>query len=446
MLDRAPLEVRNGTGRSRLPLRTRSVALIVAAISLYIACGKKGPPLPPMPILPARIEDLAARRVASEVYLRFTVPIRNQTGSTPANIEQVEVYALTGDLRGPLGRSVDERDFVRYGTLVERIDIKPPPPEEATPEAPPASTIDPRPAQGDSVVVREELTPSTMTPFRHPRLQEAATPEQASRVERVVRALAWPTAEPLLVRTYIAVGVTRNGRRGPHSPRIGVPLGDTPPVPSAPVVTYTETAFDVSWTAPSTARRPIQEAATEGLLPAQLLVPVVPPHAYNVYAWSANELPKVVADPLNPIPLSTTGFVISPLTFGVERCFVIRTIEVAGLASRVESPPSAPQCVTPIDSFPPAPPQRLAAVASEGAVSLIWEANSEADFAGYVVLRSEEGRGVWQPLNQTPMTDTTYRDATVVPGTRYVYAVVAVDNAAVPNTSAHSNEVAETAR
>ena len=41
------------------------------------------------------------------------------------------------------------------------------------------------------------------------------------------------------------------------------------------------------------------------------------------------------------------------------------------------------------------------------------------------------------------MTATTYRDETVKPGVRYIYAVVAVDKAG--NRSAESNRVEETA-
>jgi fibronectin type 3 domain-containing protein len=50
------------------------------------------------------------------------------------------------------------------------------------------------------------------------------------------------------------------------------------------------------------------------------------------------------------------------------------------------------------------------------------------------------------PVTAAPITETTYRDTTAVPGVRYVYAVVAVDNATPPNRSAPSNRVEESAR
>jgi hypothetical protein len=44
------------------------------------------------------------------------------------------------------------------------------------------------------------------------------------------------------------------------------------------------------------------------------------------------------------------------------------------------------------------------------------------------------------------MRETSYKDAAVTPGTRYVYAIVAVDGASPPNSSDQSARVEETAR
>jgi hypothetical protein len=85
-------------------------------------------------------------------------------------------------------------------------------------------------------------------------------------------------------------------------------------------------------------------------------------------------------------------------------------------------------------------------VASEGAVSLIWEANTEPDLAGYIVLRGNAPGDTLAPLTPAPIKETTFRDATAKTGLRYVYAVVAVDSATPQNVSAQSNRVEETAR
>ena len=49
--------------------------------------------------------------------------------------------------------------------------------------------------------------------------------------------------------------------------------------------------------------------------------------------------------------------------------------------------------------------------------------------------------------NAAPVLETQFTDTTVTAGTRYVYAVVAVDSRLpVPNASAESERVEETAR
>ena len=66
---------------------------------------------------------------------------------------------------------------------------------------------------------------------------------------------------------------------------------------------------------------------------------------------------------------------------------------------------------------------------------------------GYVVLRGTTADATLLPLNAAPVIETQFTDMTVVPGTRYVYAVVAVDSRLpVPNASAESARIEEAAR
>ena len=81
-----------------------------------------------------------------------------------------------------------------------------------------------------------------------------------------------------------------------------------------------------------------------------------------------------------------------------------------------------------------------------GVMNLSWQTNTESDVAGYVVLRGEAPGDTLQALTREPITATRFEDKTVRPGVRYVYAVVAIDRATPPNTSAQSNRIEETAR
>lgn len=433
-------------------------------------CGKKGPPLAPLQIVPARVEDLTARRLDEDVSLRFTVPAVNTDGKRPADVVAVEVLAITGEPVDVNGDGLDARRLMLELKPVARLDVQPPPPPETSeqrerrieeederrargepPPPPPVVPPDPRPKQGDMVTVVERLRPDLLTPYVPHLGKKKAEPPPVARLD----AREWPmphvhTDPPPLRRVYVAVGRSRKGRAGPPSARVGVPLVELPPAPPTPTLRYTESAIVLEWTPAAGTRLPvIQPSDDPDAKPPRLLLPGRPPHGFNVYdppqAPTAGG-PTPAPVPLNPAPLTTTTFEDTRLQFGTERCFVVRTVEAAATVT-VESPPSPVACITPTDVFPPAAPRNLAAVGSEGAINLIWDPNAEGDLAGYLVLRAEAGAGApLVALTAAPIKETTYRDATVVAGTRYVYAVVAVDTATPQNVSVESSRVEETAR
>jgi hypothetical protein len=156
-------------------------------------------------------------------------------------------------------------------------------------------------------------------------------------------------------------------------------------------------------------------------------------------------VPLTAPTPLNPSPLAETTFSKSGADAGKEQCFIVRSVATIGTIA-IESDPSEPICVTPRDTFPPDAPKGLAAVSGAGVINLIWDANTDADLGGYLVLRGEAPGDTLQPLTPQPIRETRYADRSVKPGVAYVYAVVAVDRASPPNQSAPSNKVQETAR
>ena len=240
--------------------------------------------------------------------------------------------------------------------------------------------------------------------------------------------MAAPAAQPApatlarLTRIYVARGVTRSGRAGPPTVRAMVPLESPVAAPTAVAARMpTEKAVVIDWTPP---------VAEPGGAPVR----------YNVYRQ------QTAGAPLNPAPLTDAAFEIANEELGKEHCYVVRTIQSAQNVT-VESEPSAPGCLTPLDKFPPAAPKNLRAVAEEGAVSLVWDPNTEPDLGGYLVLRADAAGGSPQPMTPNPIKDATFRDTTVTAGSRYVYSIVAVDNAApAPNRSPPSPQEMVTAR
>jgi hypothetical protein len=89
-----------------------------------------------------------------------------------------------------------------------------------------------------------------------------------------------------------------------------------------------------------------------------------------------------------------------------------------------------------IDTSPPAAPQGVQGLSEGDGVHLSWNANSEADLAGYNVYRRLSG-GAPVRLNNSLLTDNHYVDTTAPPdGQGATYEITAVDTRG--NESAHA--------
>lgn len=79
------------------------------------------------------------------------------------------------------------------------------------------------------------------------------------------------------------------------------------------------------------------------------------------------------------------------------------------------------------DTTPPATPTGFSATGGAGLVELAWNANQEADLAGYNVYRSDSLNGTYTKLNSGLVNTSAYTDEAVSPSTTYFYKVSAVD-------------------
>lgn len=438
--------------------RTATGILLLVCLS---ACGKKGPPLEPLRLVPTGVSEVTARRAAQAVELRFSLPTANANGPGDIDLDRIEIYAVT---TGPGLVTPPNRDLLTKARVIGTIPVKPVL-EEGAPAPPPT---DKRPSPGERVSFVEELTEAKLNP--DPALQKivvppvpavdpsaAAKPEAATAAKpdpaaakpdpgaakpdpaaaaaapgaQAPAAAAAPPPSPptgptMPTRVYVIRGISRAGRPGVPSARVMVPLA-SPVLPPTAVLAQmpTEKGIVVDWTPP-------------------VADPGGSPLSFNVYR---RETPT---NPLNQALLKDIKFEVPGVEYGKEHCFVVRAIQSIQNVT-IESDVSAPGCVTPVDKFPPAAPKGLRAVAEDGAVSLVWEPNAEADLAGYIVLRGEapvETVPAVAPeaITSQPIKETNYRDTTVKPGVRYVYTVVAVDSARPRNTSEPSAPEAVTAR
>lgn len=443
--------------------------LVLLAVIFVAACGKKGPPLAPFARVPAPVDTVTAQRIGDDVYVSFPVPKANVDGQQPADIASLEVYAITAT-------SPPETDEQReLATLVATLPVQP-----ILPELPPAAAgveLPPIPAppgvdRAAPVVVRETLTADKRVAI--------ALPPKPGTLDAVASLDQEPWPGPLLApaatesprRFYFVIGVSPRGRKAPASVPVPVPLDAASSAPAAPQVAVTETAMTITWSPSAEARSgaflappaPVvgpapKNASAANLTPPTPVIPLLPArslgfqseattyHLFEVPPAAAVENPFAIPlpTPLTPQPLAVTEHIIKGVTFGAERCFVVRPVE--RMAGAVVMGPASPRtCVTPADTFAPAAPRSLAAIAGEGVISLIWDPNSEADLAGYLVLRGDAPGDTLRAITPEPVTATTYRDTTARAGVRYVYVVVAVDRAIPQNVSPQSNRVEESAR
>lgn len=431
---------------------TRTAAAVLGLCALA-ACGKKGPPLPPLHIVPDAVTDVSLRRIGDEVQLRFVLPAKNVNGPNPVNLDHIEVFATTvaaGAATPP------NREFLSSKYRVATIPARPPQEEGAPAPAAPDTRPGPGEAAGFTETLDEgKLRPVFTTPIAPapalsasadappapgtppatgtaPPATGAASASAKATADKPPATRTVPPASPVAppaqaapapsvpTRIYAIRGVARNGRTGPPSTRLTLPLVEAPPAPTSVQVNFTASEIALTW------------------LPPVVADATAKPPVFNVYGAD----PQV---PLNPAPLTSPAFQRAGVELGKETCFVVRSVVRIGPVS-LESDATPPACVTPTDIFPPSAPPGLSAVSAEGVVNLIWEASPEPDVAGYIVLRGDAPGDTLSPITKEPIQETTYRDAAVTVGARYVYAIVAVDKATPPNMSPQSRRIEETVR
>lgn len=434
-------------------VRVAKACAVLAVAVCAVACGKKGPPMAPFVLIPAPVETISASRLGDDVFVTLTVPSTNIDASLPVDIVKIEVFGYTGRVAPTLARWPD------LGEVVATIPIVTPPVDDDGMPIVPASAEPAGARPGGAVTIRDRLTPDELVqgPVAVVDPQFAPLP---------VPGVTLPT---VLQRFYMAIPFSQRGRTGPPGMQAGLVLTRLPDRPFAVRASSTPAGVELTWE-PSGGLlgflldRPLAPeplpfgavAAPTPTVPQPVDASVPPgPTTYNVYRVMAPD-PLVLASP--PVPESSPGQVEPPtplnlapvttvsmtddLDFGRPRCYAVRARRGAVL-----SEPSPPTCLTPIDVFPPAAPAGLAAVPSDGGISLIWEPSADLDLGGYLVLRQEAGDATLRQLTDVPIGETRYRDTSVQPGTRYTYSVVAIDTQLpLPNISAQSALVEETSR
>ncbi len=160
---------------------------------------------------------------------------------------------------------------------------------------------------------------------------------------------------------------------------------------------------------------------------------------YNLFRSSDKEPPFLVNSSLiKEIEYRDTDF-----SFGQTYRYFVRAVAAEG-PPLLESDDSEAVEVRALDTFPPASPSGLAAIAGTNYIALSWEANKEADVAGYRVWRQEAGGAEFTLIASLGPAANSYTDSAVEKNKRYDYAITALDSAG--NESQRSASVAAVIR
>lgn len=359
-------------------MRLKTAILLILFLA---ACGKRGDPIAPVPVIPKATSDLAVTQRGDLVELSWSYPALTTSGASLPDVWRIVVYryveglpaALSG--KDPRTATPGESD---PGTPVAIAQFKNVP--EMTPE------------QFSKLKVRLDVLNATAIPTYTvgARVLYSDHPPATTGDGRPVRI------------TYAVVTQSQSGTSELSNLASIVPLV-APNPPSALQAKATQEAVVLTWAEPVK-----KEGATVA--------------GYNVYRFPAEGSIDELGSPVNTQPVTATTFNDTP-AYGSYR-YIVASVASAG-PPLVQSQPTASVLAEFKDLMPPAPPENVATLVEANAVRLVWDPVDAPDLAGYKVYRAAGDKKT--ALTPAPVSDTNYRDVSMQQGVSYVYSVTSVD-------------------
>jgi hypothetical protein len=362
-------------------MRKSGTALVLAAaLMAFPSCGKKGPLLPPLVRIPQKIEALTLCQRGESILLEWTNPSAYMDGSPLAGISEVEIWLLErATVPGQERPAVTREQFAKEARLA-------------------------------LLITRQEFV-------RHLKSRDKDKPPLSLRA-------AVPIPREMVNRSVFFFGLRVIDSRGKPSDFTDLVQWDPIAVPLPPAGLRTrlfEDRVEVSWEAPPGNIDQSAPAVHKG---------------YNIYRAEAGQDPAL----LNTTPVQAFLFEDRHIVPGTTYLYFVRAT-VSEAVPYSESGDSESAKIEARDTFAPAQPARLQAVAAAGLITLLWDANGEIDLAGYRVWRRQEGKADFVLLTPQAIAENTYSDAEVEKNVRYEYAISALDRTG--NESEKSEVVSE---
>jgi hypothetical protein len=376
------------SGRKRECRRSPGFDFRVSILGLPLllaGCGAPGDPVPPSPLVPSAITDLAVQQAGDGVRLTFSMPTKTIRGERLTEPPAIEV------LRGA---------------------TKP----DGSPDAGSFRVVDTLPGALAGKYEADD----------HLQFISAVAPE-------VTRAHPGATVV-YRVRTRASAK-----RASPDSNSVAIRLFPAPERVASMQSEVTETSIDLHWPAVTRTSGGDPIAVSEY----HVYRGELDPRAHD--PASKDVLHEKWNAPLALLGTSNgPGYRDMQFDFGKTYVYVVRPVATVE-GNPLESSDSDPLLLTPADTFPAATPQGVVASvlgspnAASAEVDLSWSINTEPDLAGYRVYRSEQENDRGQLVTPDLLLSPAYRDTSVASQHRYWYRVTAVDRAG--NESAPSAPV-----
>jgi len=100
------------------PLAATLLAILLAAT----ACGKQGPPAPPLRAVPAPVKDLSVVQQGPRLLLSFSYPQVTPAGTALQGISAVEIWEATRPAPEGKANPLDPREFSGAAKLVQKLE------------------------------------------------------------------------------------------------------------------------------------------------------------------------------------------------------------------------------------------------------------------------------------------------------------------------------------
>lgn len=357
-------------------MRLKTAFLVILFL---VACGKRGDPIAPVPVIPKATSDLAVAQRGSVVELSWSYPALTTSGGSLRDVSRIVVYRYVEALPPTLA-GIDPR-------VISPGETDTPPAIALFKDLPPVT-----PEQFSKLKVRLGVLDATAIPTYTvgARVLYTDSPQPSTGDGRTVRL------------TYAVVTQTPSGTSELSNLVSIVPLV-TPEAPAGLAARGTPEAIVLTW---SEARKP-GGASLVG---------------YNVFRFVAEGSIDELGNPVNSAPVTATTFSDTP-AYGSYR-YVVTSVAEQG-PPLVQSEPTSSVLAQFNDLMPPPLPSNVATLVESNAVRLVWDPVESPDLAGYKVYRTAGDAKT--ALTSSPITDTNFRDVAMIRGVSYVYSVTSVD-------------------